>query len=596
MEMVQPANEWKRNIGIMFRTTAFAMILTALTGVVTSLIDGILTSRFLGEGIYSGISLLKPFTSIVMLLSGFLATGCNVFCSRLVGSGKKEEANNAFNLSVFITVILGLALLAACILIPNGILTVSGVKTDKYPELTVHMHDYLRGVRIGIPLLMVAKIMAPILVMDNGKKLFATASATLCVVNIIGDLLNIFVFHGGAYGMGLSTSIAYAVHILMLLPHFFRKNAYYKLDISRIRFGCMRDLLKNGTPDFVKKLAGTLRDVLVNYLNIAVALSAAAIAARGIQSDLMLFLFCISSGLGDTMLSMVGVYYSANDKVGLTRLFSYGLLLGVTLSLAAGLLAFLFAPLLVGIYTQDPETASLAVFSLRWMSVALVFDTTSVIVQHYFEGIGALKNASIMSVLERFILPVASAFVLGMIFGTRGILASVAVSKFLLVAIVFVAGCIANKGFPKQWSEIMFLPKDFGGGDENNMYEEIIREDQIPDVSLRAEKFCLALGVEEKKARYLALFVEELAENVFEHAATKNIKKVRIDLRLLIHETIPYVSMTDLSEQFDPKMFYEMHKNDSPEKHIGIRMVMRMATEVRYFSTFGSNNLVVYLE
>ena len=32
------------------------------------------------------------------------------------------------------------------------------------------------------------------------------------------------------------------------------------------------------------------------------------------------------------------------------------------------------------------------------------------------------------------------------------------------------------------------------------------------------------------------------------------------------------------------------------KRNIGIRMVMRMATEVRYFSTFGSNNLVVYLE
>ncbi|MBQ9008573.1 MAG: hypothetical protein IJ088_04495 [Clostridia bacterium] len=282
MEMIQPANEWKRNIGIMFRTTAFAMILTELTGVVTSLIDGMLTSRFLGEAIFSGISLLKPFTSIVILLSSFLTTGTNTFCSRLVDSGKKEEAGKAFNLSVFLTAMIGLALLAACVLNPRGILTVSGVKADKYPELTAHMYDYLKGYRIGVPLMMLVQLMGPILVMDNGKKLFASSSAALCGVNIIGDLLNVFVFRAGAYGMGLSTSIAYAVQLLILLPHFARKNAYYKLDVRQIGFDCIGEIIKNGTPAFVKKFGGTLRDVLVNYLNITIALSATAIAARGI--------------------------------------------------------------------------------------------------------------------------------------------------------------------------------------------------------------------------------------------------------------------------------------------------------------------------
>ncbi len=32
------------------------------------------------------------------------------------------------------------------------------------------------------------------------------------------------------------------------------------------------------------------------------------------------------------------------------------------------------------------------------------------------------------------------------------------------------------------------------------------------------------------------------------------------------------------------------------QKHIGIGIVMRKAKEVRYFSAFNSNNLIVYLE
>ena len=76
------------NIATMYTATSVAMIFTSLTGVVTVIIDGILTSRFLGSDIYSGIALLRPFTSVVLLLASFLSTGCSFVCSHLIGAGK----------------------------------------------------------------------------------------------------------------------------------------------------------------------------------------------------------------------------------------------------------------------------------------------------------------------------------------------------------------------------------------------------------------------------------------------------------------------------------------------------------------------------
>lgn len=54
--------------------------------------------------------------------------------------------------------------------------------------------------------------------------------------------------------------------------------------------------------------------------------------------------------------------------------------------------------------------------------------------------------------------------------------------------------------------------------------------------------------------------------------------------------------LRDLSDHFDPNAYYELNKNNSPEEHIAIRMVTHMATEVRYFNAFNSNNLLVTLE
>ena len=107
------------NISSMYLSTSVAMIVTEVTGVIAVLIDGIISSRFLGVDVYSGISLLKPFSGIVMVFASLISIGCNIVCSRLIGLGKKEESNQAFNLSVMLGLFLSLFLIAACLFFPE---------------------------------------------------------------------------------------------------------------------------------------------------------------------------------------------------------------------------------------------------------------------------------------------------------------------------------------------------------------------------------------------------------------------------------------------------------------------------------------------
>ena len=89
---------------------------------------------------------------------------------------------------------------------------------------------------------------------------------------------------------------------------------------------------------------------------------------------------------------------------------------------------------------------------------------------------------------------------------------------------------------------------------------------------------------------------EEMTVNVLEHADRVNKKGIYIDFRLFINGGDICFSIMDLSDHFDPTLFYKLNQADYPEKHIGIGIVMKKAKEVRYFSAFNSNNLIVYLE
>ena len=126
------------------------------------------------------------------------------------------------------------------------------------------------------------------------------------------------------------------------------------------------------------------------------------------------------------------------------------------------------------------------------------------------------------------------------------------------------------------------------------MYAEIRDYDDVVRESRRTEEFCLQHHADEKAARLMALFVEEMTVNVLDHAKKAEKRHVYIDFRLFTNGRDLCFSIMDLSDRFDPTLFYQLNKDD--DSHIGIRMVMELAKDVRYFSAFNSNNLIVYLD
>lgn len=586
----------KDNIARMYLSTATVMIATELTGVISILVDGILSSRFFGVDAYSGISLLRPFTSLILVITGFFSTGCGILCSQQIGVGNKEGANEAFNLSAVLTLACAVLVVILGFLFPSGLLRICGVPMNKHPELHPYMYEYLKGYLFGIPAMMLLQIMGPILILDNGKKLFTISSIILCAANVAGDFLNVYVFRGGVFGMGLATSGGYVIQLLAVCYYLLKKNSYFRISLKTVSLRLLPDLFRSGSPALVKKMAGTLRDVVTNHFNVILALTTAAIAAKGIQNDLFQFLFCIPTGLGRALVAIVGIYYGAGDRNGLTRLYSYALRVGFKISAITGAAAFFAAPFVTRAYTSDPETVSLTVFSIRWMSVAIVFDTMIVLIQHYLQGTNNRKRANALSFCERLIVPVSTALILGMLFGSKGILASMAICKIFLFICIFLADCIRCKGLPKYWYEVMFLPEGFGGDDSDNMYAEIRSREDVVRVSRDTEQFCLQHGVDRQSSGYMGLFVEEMTLNVLDHARETQKKDIYVDFRLFTKDGEICFSMMDLSDQFDPAEFYELNRADYPQKHIGISIAMNMAKEVRYYSAFNSNNLIVFLD
>jgi len=215
-------------------------------------------------------------------------------------------------------------------------------------------------------------------------------------------------------------------------------------------------VIRAGSSTFVRKLATILRDLFINRMNLAVALPTTAVAARGVQNDLNTLMSCIGLGLGKTLISMTGIYYSVKDKRGLKRLF----------------------------ITAKTPTLGRPSLSISVTSCARV---------------------------------------------------------------------------------------------------------------TRRKRFCLDHGVDEKLARWMVLFVEEMAGNILQHGVPRKADRACVDYRIFVNKGRICLCLRDYCEAFDPTRYFEAHRNDSDYDHTGIRMVMSRAKEVRYFNTFGGNNILLYV-
>ena len=588
MKRMKTINNNKDMIGAMFLSAGIVMALSQTISIIAIIIDGIITSRVLGIEAYSAVSLLKPLISIILLFSAFLAAGNQVICSKMVGKGKKDDAVAVFTMSL----LLGPLFLLFCILTPEMILKVCGVSMEKHPDFYVLMIDYLHGYMPTIPALILIQIIGPIIVMDNNKSLFTVSAVVLCVTDVTGDLLNAFVLNGGVYGMGIATSVSTYIQLALLLTHFKRRESFFHISLRDMTITSIAKIAKDGAPSFVQRLATTLRNLFISRFNLAIALSTAAVAARGVQDDINNILFCIGMGLGRAMLGLTGVNFGAEDAVGMRRLFRSSLKSSVMISLFVGATTFLGAPLIVGIYTTNLETVELSIFAIRCMAIGLLFDTIAVLYQSYLQGIQKHVLLNILIFFERFFLPIIIAYLFGIRYGSKGVLASLAISKIVLVIVIILIVGICIRRIPQSLNDFMFLPEDFGGAKEDNLYAHITTVDEAVEESRRVQEFCREKG-EDTLAQHMALALEEMAVNVITHGKEKRNKNFGVDYRLRLEEKNFRLTIRDYCEYFDPTEWYRLNSSDHSDKGLGIRLVIEMAEDVRYFNSFNSNNIII---
>jgi hypothetical protein len=79
---------------------------------------------------------------------------------------------------------------------------------------------------------------------------------------------------------------------------------------------------------------------------------------------------------------------------------------------------------------------------------------------------------------------------------------------------------IKKRGFPFRAKDFLFLPEPFGIEEENILDFSIVSSDEVVPASTAVENFCREKGAAKKETMMLALFVEELCNNIIKFSSS----------------------------------------------------------------------------
>lgn len=572
--------------------SAFGIMLMEIAGAITYIIDGIVTSRFIGDTALAASGMTGLCFTILAIISGIISAGAQQLCCNDVGRGKIKEANKTFSMVVFVTLVFSVFIALLGFIFSDSIASLVGASVSK-ADLHNFAKDYIAGFFIGAPAHIFVAVLIPEVQLEGKNKLITLSIFVLTVVDIIGDLLNVTVFHGGMFGMGLSTSFSYYASAFILLLAFLRKDSILKIKFKNLEFKNLPQIINIGLPRATKRIGNLVRPLIINRL-IIFAGGSIAMASFTVEQNIRYLVESVGVGIGGAAFLLVGMFLGEKDLLSLKATTKNSVQIIAVAVGGLALIYFIASPWLTMLYLPvNSPSYDLAVLILRCHAVSLPFLAFNEFYISFVQGMGRLKTAHFVTLLNKLVYIVALSFILLPILNVYGLWLAIPLSEILLTASILIVNAIRSKNNVKRKS-MLSLFDDVEDDPNSHIEVHIESKEQISDTTIQIKEFCNRLKVDSKDSYYLQLFVEEISALIIEHGFTDK-KKHSIDIRVYKDENDFIVRTKDNCKPFNANEQKKMYDEVVNGDYMGIQMIYKIAKDVKYINSMNINNFIITL-
>ena len=320
-----------------------------------------LVVSYAGEAAVSGVSLVNQFNAIFIYLFTALASGGAVVISQYIGRKAMDAAGESASQLLRFSAIFS-TLVSALVLIGNeGMLRLMFGKVES--DVMQACITYLRISAYSYPALAVYNAGASLFRSVGKTSVTMYLSVASNIINVIGNLIGVFVLHAGVAGVAWPSLIArtFSAAVITVLC-FLKKNQvfYTRKWIFQWNGALMRHILRIAIPNGLEN--GVFQLVKVALSSIVALFGTYQIAANGVAQSIWSLAALAGVSMGPVFITVIGQCMGNNNTQIAESYLKKLTKITVLLSFAWNLLIFVLTPLFMRFYALEPDTKQLVIW------------------------------------------------------------------------------------------------------------------------------------------------------------------------------------------------------------------------------------------
>ncbi|MBM7615859.1 MATE family efflux transporter [Alkaliphilus hydrothermalis] len=447
------AKSFKKNWGI---ETIMLLAIPAMIENILQVFIGVVDTYFvgkLGTEAIAGVGITNLTMNVYISFFLALGIGTTAIVSRYIGAKDHEKANHAVKQSLIMSIIIGLVFGGINLIFSKRLLLILGAEES----VLEYALPYFICVAVPAVFICINMVLSSALRGAGDTKTPMKIAIVANVVNAVLDyilIFGIFNFNGfGILGAGLATTFSRVLSVVLLMIKINAKEAKINIYFSKqwkIDIIMLKSITKISIPAAVEKLI--MRSGQLLYGGMIVKIGTGAYAAHNIAGTIETFSYLPGMGFGVAAATLVGQSLGGKKK---DEAQSYGLMsyfLATGFMVIVGIIFYIFAPFLAGLFTEDEAVIGQVVQVLRLIALFQPFLCVTLVITSALQGAGDTRFPMYSSFIGIWGIRVLGVYILCMKLG----FGLIGVWIAYVIDIIVRGVILMNRYLKGKWKEIKF--------------------------------------------------------------------------------------------------------------------------------------------
>lgn len=392
------------------------LVIEQVLVMLVGMVDTVMVSS-VGEAAVSGVALVDMVNYLVITVLTALTTGGAVILSQYLGSGQPDKAELSAGQLMTVSALFSSGIALMCVLFQRAILSLFFGAVE--PNVMDAALTYFFVTACSFPFLGIYNAAAAQFRAMGQTRVTMYVSIMMNAINIVGDLMGVFLLKAGVLGVAIPTLVSRAAAALVLSALAFRPENQVRLSLRNIftwKEAEIFCILRIAVPGSVENGLFALGKVLVT--SIVSHFGTVQIAANGVANSIDQISIMVVNAVNLAVITVVGqcvgarkydqAEYYTNRMMKISYLFTT--VLGVIVCAAL--------PLLLRLYDLEPDTLRLAAMLIVMHNVlAAALHPTSFNLANSLRAAGDAQYTMYVGVGCMLVFRLGSALLFGNILG-----------------------------------------------------------------------------------------------------------------------------------------------------------------------------------